>query len=60
MAGPQDDLATLRILLNLPPECPFHPRCPHAMDICRAEFPAQRELGPRRQVSCHLYSEDAS
>ena len=47
-------------LLNLPPECPFHPRCPHAMDICRSEFPAQRELGPRRQVSCHLYSEDAS
>jgi len=47
-------------LLNLPPECPFHPRCPHAMDICRAEFPAQRELGPRRLVSCHLFSEDAS
>ena len=47
-------------LLNLPPVCPFHPRCPQVMDICRGEFPAQRELGPRRLISCHLYSEDAS
>jgi oligopeptide/dipeptide ABC transporter ATP-binding protein len=41
-----------------PPGCPFHPRCPHAMERCRSEFPAERNIGsPDRPhlVSCHLY-----
>ena len=28
--------------LHIPPGCPFHPRCPHAFDRCRAERPAMR------------------
>ena len=41
-----------------PPGCPFHPRCPAAMDHCRTVAPAERNIGtPDRPhlVSCHLY-----
>lgn len=37
-----------------PPGCPFHPRCPRAMDVCRRERPAERRIGTGR-VCCHLY-----
>ncbi len=46
-----------------PPGCPFHPRCPEAMDRCRRELPRwwTRGAGPaRREVLCHLYDADAS
>ncbi|MGH2533210.1 MAG: ABC transporter ATP-binding protein [Thermomicrobiales bacterium] len=41
-------------LLNPPPGCPFHPRCPHAFDRCRVEIPPLEEKRPNRQVACHL------
>jgi peptide/nickel transport system ATP-binding protein len=41
--------------LNPPSGCHFHPRCPHAMDRCRAEPPALVEVGPGRVVACHLH-----
>ena len=44
-------------LLTLPTGCVFHPRCPHARDICREERPQLRPLGDGRQVSCHLAEE---
>jgi peptide/nickel transport system ATP-binding protein len=37
-----------------PPGCHFHPRCPHAMERCRREAPALREVAPGRQSACHL------
>jgi oligopeptide/dipeptide ABC transporter ATP-binding protein len=41
-----------------PPGCPFHPRCPKAMEVCGREMPAVRDLGtadrPHR-VRCHLF-----
>ncbi len=43
---------------NPPPGCPFHPRCPQAMDRCRSEVPAlKRPAGAEggHLVSCHLY-----
>jgi peptide/nickel transport system ATP-binding protein len=40
--------------LNPPSGCHFHPRCPHAMDRCRAETPALREIAPGRYSACHL------
>ncbi len=40
--------------LNPPPGCPFHPRCPRAMEICRREMPRFLEDG-RGAVACHLY-----
>ena len=39
---------------NPPSGCHFHPRCPHAMDLCRQEYPAEKEVGSSR-VRCHLY-----
>lgn len=39
---------------NPPPGCPFHPRCPQAMPVCRIEAPACRIVGTHR-VWCHLY-----
>jgi peptide/nickel transport system ATP-binding protein len=38
-------------LLNLPPGCPFAPRCGHATDICRTE--PQRILYGARALRCH-------
>ena len=41
--------------INPPAGCPFHPRCPHATDRCRAEVPALRPSphDPGHTVSCH-------
>ena len=41
-------------LLNVPPGCVFHPRCPLAVDRCRSEVPRMRELAPDVLVACHL------
>ncbi|MGG1663632.1 ABC transporter ATP-binding protein [Brevibacillus sp. NRS-1366] len=43
--------------LSLPNGCPFHPRCPLAMDKCSKEPPTLRTLAPRHAVSCHLFEE---
>jgi len=40
-----------------PSGCYFHPRCPHAVDVCRVETPAWRELTPGRFVGCHRAEE---
>jgi peptide/nickel transport system ATP-binding protein len=40
--------------LNPPKGCHFHPRCPHAMDRCRTEVPALKEIAPGRVSACHL------
>ena len=37
-----------------PSGCHFHPRCPHAMDVCKQERPALREVAPLRFSACHL------
>ena len=38
---------------NPPPGCRFHPRCPLAVDRCRAEEPRLRPVGPGRLAACH-------
>ena len=38
-----------------PPGCKFHPRCPHAMDICRQQAPSLATLAEGHAVACHLY-----
>jgi len=44
-------------LLNLPPGCRFHPRCPHVMDVCKHEEPPLVELRGGRKVACWLRSD---
>lgn len=41
--------------INPPPGCPFHPRCPHATDLCRRETPVLRETSAAvsHAVACH-------
>ncbi len=55
LPGTSDTLAPIpgRVpdLLNPPSGCRFHPRCPLAVDRCRAEAPELR--GNARQVACH-------
>ncbi len=43
-------------LLNPPPGCVFHTRCPKAWDLCREEIPEFAEVAPRRWVACHLHT----
>jgi peptide/nickel transport system ATP-binding protein len=37
-----------------PPGCHFHPRCPHAMAVCRESAPTLREVAPLHRSACHL------
>jgi peptide/nickel transport system ATP-binding protein len=39
---------------NPPPGCYFHPRCAHAIDVCRQQAPELRELEPGHRAACHL------
>lgn len=42
-------------LVNPPPGCRFHPRCPYAMDICRKREPPLIELKPGHYTACWLH-----
>ncbi|HET8527222.1 MAG TPA: oligopeptide/dipeptide ABC transporter ATP-binding protein [Actinomycetota bacterium] len=65
-AVPEIDLASRRsrIVLpgtvpdpaNPPPGCPFHPRCPYAIERCRTEVPQLRAVDGRT-VACHRSEE---
>ncbi|KQL43922.1 hypothetical protein AN963_20925 [Brevibacillus choshinensis] len=43
---------------NPPVGCAFHPRCRHAMDICRTVRPTELEMNQDHVVACHLYGDD--
>ena len=42
---------------NPPPGCHFHPRCRYAIERCRHEAPALRELAADHSVRCHRAEE---
>nr|WP_163182923.1 ABC transporter ATP-binding protein [Neobacillus sedimentimangrovi] len=42
--------------INPPSGCPFHPRCPVAMEECLKSKPALREVKPNHRVACHFYN----
>jgi len=42
-------------LVTPPPGCRFHPRCPHAMEVCTRSFPEMIEIGRNHRVACHLF-----
>ena len=39
---------------DLPPGCPFHPRCPLAEARCKTEVPALEDKGGGHKAACHL------
>jgi oligopeptide/dipeptide ABC transporter ATP-binding protein len=41
-------------LLDPPPGCAFHTRCPYAFDRCRVERPLLRPLADGHLAACHL------
>ncbi|MEH7239279.1 ABC transporter ATP-binding protein [Bacillus sp. JJ1562] len=40
---------------NPPTGCPFHPRCPMAMEECSKVKPELKEVKPGHKVACHLH-----
>jgi peptide/nickel transport system ATP-binding protein len=40
---------------NPPPGCPFHPRCPQAMEICARVIPDWTPAEGQGGVACHLH-----
>jgi oligopeptide transport system ATP-binding protein len=45
--------------INPPNGCPFHPRCPHAIDICKESVPVLETVNAqaRHETACHLKDE---
>jgi peptide/nickel transport system ATP-binding protein len=45
-------------LINVPPGCPFHPRCGYLAEVggdrCKTEVPALLQVGPGHRAACHL------
>jgi len=39
--------------IDPPPGCTFHPRCPIATDVCRAERPPLRRVASGAEAACH-------
>ena len=46
-------------MMDPPRGCKFHPRCAHAMDVCKQEIPVFKEVAPNHYAACHL-NEQAS
>src|SRR5438105_15888409 len=44
-------------LITPPSGCRFHPRCPHAMEVCRQRFPKRTDLGGGHWTNCFLYGD---
>ena len=40
--------------ISPPSGCPFHPRCPKAIERCKVERPELREVRPSHFSACHL------
>ena len=38
--------------IDPPPGCPFHPRCPFALEKCKLTVPALYPAGPQREAAC--------
>ena len=39
-------------LIDLPPGCPFQPRCVYAVEKCRQERPELEPVGPKHTIAC--------
>ena len=42
---------------NPPSGCYFHPRCPHATELCLIEYPELKQVSDNHFVSCHRHDE---
>jgi peptide/nickel transport system ATP-binding protein len=46
--------------IDPPPGCPFHPRCPHAEDVCRRVVPPLLAGRGGHAVACHVFPADGA
>ncbi|MEV5877719.1 ABC transporter ATP-binding protein [Streptomyces sp. NPDC052101] len=44
-------------LMDIPPGCSFHPRCPMAQDVCRTDEPVLYKVSAARGSACHFWRE---
>ncbi|MGB2568608.1 ABC transporter ATP-binding protein [Micromonospora citrea] len=44
-------------LMNIPPGCPFNPRCAMAQPVCREKLPPLLQIGAGRASACHFAEE---
>ncbi len=42
-------------LLQIPPGCPFHPRCKYCFEKCKKHLPELIKIEKNHEVRCHLY-----
>ncbi len=42
-------------LIDPPPGCRFHPRCPDAMKVCAEKFPVKVDTGDNHKAECWLH-----
>ena len=49
--------AEIPSLIDPPPGCPFAPRCPRVMDVCRRVMPGVERIATGHWVRCHLYGQ---
>jgi len=47
-------------LIDMPECCPFHPRCEHAMDACRTQYPPETDFGDGHRAHCWIYGNGAA
>jgi peptide/nickel transport system ATP-binding protein len=47
-------------LVTPPSGCRFHPRCPHAMEVCKGVFPEMIEVAKNHQVACYWVASKTS
>ncbi len=45
-------------VIDLPPCCPFHPRCHKVMDVCRVALPPTYKIADDHFASCWLYASE--
>jgi len=46
-------------LIDPPPGCRFHPRCPLATDLCRSQLPPTVAVGPGHLAACWAHTDAA-
>ena len=47
------------VRFNRPAGCPFHPRCPDAMERCSTAVPSLLPVAPTQLASCFLHHDQA-
>nr|AGS51826.1 oligopeptide transport ATP-binding protein OppD (TC 3.A.1.5.1) [uncultured bacterium contig00066] len=44
-------------VIDLPPCCPFFPRCSEAMEICKTKYPDEKNFGNGHSAACWVHAE---